>query len=243
MFHYLKNLFFFLFLFLFLFLPFFSPQGLTDSKDVETVTLALRTLGNFDFTGHSLNEFVRECVVAYLEDDFVDVRKAAAETCCKLLAKQPVQIQGSSSSIQVVGEVLEKLLTVGIADPDPSIRQVVLSSLDEKFDRHLAQAENIRSLFTALNDEVFEIRELSIAVIGRLTSHNPAYVLPSLRKALIQLLTELEYSTVSRNKEESALLLGRLMSASKGLIKPYAEPILKGGFSSFPPPPPPLLLL
>lgn len=27
--------------------------------------------------------------------------------------------------------------------------------------------------------------------------HNPAYVMPSLRKTLIQLLTELEYSTVA----------------------------------------------
>ena len=55
-----------------------------EPKDVETITLALRTLGNFDFTGHSLNEFVRECVVSFLEDDHADVRKAAAETCCKV---------------------------------------------------------------------------------------------------------------------------------------------------------------
>jgi FKBP12-rapamycin complex-associated protein len=79
---------------------------------------------------------------------------------------------------------------------EPSIRQAVLSSLNVKFDKHLAQAENIRALFLALNDEVFSIRETSIAIIGRLTLHNPAYVLPSLRRTLIQLLTELEYSTV-----------------------------------------------
>jgi len=113
----------------------------------------------------------------------------------QLLAKNSGQ-SANGYATQIVGEVLEKLITVGIADPDASIRQVVLSSLNEGFDRYLAQAENVRSLFTALNDEVFEIRELSIAVIGRLTIHNPAYVLPSLRKTLIQLLTELEYSTV-----------------------------------------------
>jgi phosphatidylinositol kinase/protein kinase (PI-3 family) len=67
----------------------------------------------------------------------------------------------------------------------------VLSCLDSRFDHHLAQAENLRSLFIALNDEVFEIRELAITTIGRLTIRNPAYVMPSLRKALIQLLTEL----------------------------------------------------
>jgi serine/threonine-protein kinase mTOR len=56
--------------------------------------------------------------------------------------------------------------------------------------------ENVRSLFIALNDESFQNRETAVALIGRLAKHNPAYVMPSLRKALIQLLTELEYSTV-----------------------------------------------
>lgn len=81
-------------------------------------------------------------------------------------------------------------------DVDPTIRQTVLSSLHEQFDKHLAQAENVRSLFIALNDEVFQNRETAVGLIGRLATHNPAYVMPSLRKALIQLLTELEYSTV-----------------------------------------------
>jgi FKBP12-rapamycin complex-associated protein len=127
----------------------------------------------------------------------------------------------------------------------------VLSCLDSRFDHHLAQAENLRSLFIALNDEVFEIRELAITTIGRLTIRNPAYVMPSLRKTLIQLLTELgtqptlsfahsallhraltrthtnaEFSGDSRNKEESARLLGHLIRSSQRLIKPYVEPIL-----------------
>lgn len=52
----------------------------------------------------------------------------------------------------------------------------------------------MRSLFIALNDEVFENRLTAVGLIGRLALHNPAYVMPSLRKMLIQLLTELEYS-------------------------------------------------
>lgn len=87
-------------------------------------------------------------------------------------------------------------LTSFVSRLDPTIRQTVLSSLHEQFDKHLAQAENVRSLFIALNDEVFQNRETAVGLIGRLATHNPAYVMPSLRKALIQLLTELEYSTV-----------------------------------------------
>ncbi|BFZ53909.1 phosphatidylinositol kinase-related protein kinase tor1 [Savitreella phatthalungensis] len=199
----------------------------SETRDAELVTLALTILGSFDFTNHVLNEFVRDCVITYLEDDNAEVRKAAALTSCQLFVRDPICFQTSTYAIQLVGEVLEKLLTVGIADPDHAIRQIVLSSLDERFDRHLAQAENVRSLFIALNDEVFEIRQITITIIGRLTYHNPAYVMPSLRKTLIQLLTELEYSGVSRNKEESSRLLAFLVAAASKLIKPYVEPMLR----------------
>ncbi|CAI2178216.1 17365_t:CDS:10 [Funneliformis geosporum] len=189
---------------------------MSEMKDVETVTLALKTLGSFNFEGHILNVFVRDCVVRYLEQDNPEVREAAALTCCQLFARDPILDQTSNHAILVVNEVLEKLLTVGVADPDPNIRETVLKNLTERFDKHLAQAENIRSLFLALNDEVFTIREITITIIGRLASHNPAYVMPSLRKTLIQLLTELEYSSMSL-----------LVSASQKLIKPYVESILK----------------
>mgnify|MGYP001796463448 CR=1 FL=1 len=68
---------------------------------------------------------------------------------------------------------------------DPDIRHCVLKSLDYRFDQHLAQAENLASLFIALNDEMFEIRSIAMMMIGRLSQKNPAYVMPSLRKILI----------------------------------------------------------
>jgi FKBP12-rapamycin complex-associated protein len=80
-------------------------------------------------------------------------------------------------------------------DVDPEIRTTVLSNLDERLDEHLAQAENVRTLFMALNDEVFENRVEATKLIGRLVAHNPAYAMPLLRKAVLQLMTELEYSS------------------------------------------------
>ncbi|RDL41871.1 ARM repeat-containing protein [Venustampulla echinocandica] len=190
------------------------------------IKLALNTLGSFDFSGHVLNEFVRDVAIKYVEDESPDIREAAALTCCQLYVRDPIVNQTSYHAIQVVSEVIEKLLTVGVADPDPGIRRTVLAALDERFDRHLAKAENIRTLFFALNDEVFSIREVAIAIIGRLTHVNPAYVIPSLRKVLIQMLTELEFSDVARNKEESAKLLSLLVQNSQRLIKPYVDPMI-----------------
>ncbi|TRM60259.1 armadillo-type protein [Schizophyllum amplum] len=204
-----------------------SQASVTGEKTPELITLALTTLGSFDFSGHILNEFVRQCALPYLEDDHPEVRRAAATTCCRLFVRDPICYQASSHAIEVISDVLDKLLTVGIADPDATIRQTVLSSLHERFDKHLAQAENVRSIFIALNDEVFDNRVTAVTLIGRLAKHNPAYVMPSLRKALIQLLTELEYSTVVRSREECTRLLTLLVGATQRLIKPYALPMLR----------------
>ena len=132
----------------------------------------------------------------------------------------------SPTVMSTVNEVLAKLLVVGITDQDPDVRFSVMECLDECFDYHLAQAENLSALFVAMNDERFEIRELTMCIIGRLSILNPAYIMPSLRKTLMQLLTELEHSGVGRNKEHSAQLLGHLVANAPTLICPYVEPIL-----------------
>ncbi|TPX18728.1 uncharacterized protein E0L32_002585 [Thyridium curvatum] len=202
-----------------------DPQAYEHRK--AEVKLALNTLGSFDFSGHVLNEFVRDVAIKYVEDDDPEIREAAALTCCQLYVRDPIVNQTSYHALQVVGDVIEKLLTVGVSDPEPSIRRTVLAALDERFDPHLAQAENIRTLFFALNDEYFPIREVSVEIIGRLARYNPAYVIPSLRKTLIQMLTELEFSDVARNKEESAKLLSLLVQNAQSLIRPYVDPMIK----------------
>ncbi|KAM5132577.1 serine/threonine-protein kinase mTOR [Mantella aurantiaca] len=208
-----------------------SLANIPEASDVGSITLALRTLGTFEFEGHSLTQFVRHCADHFLNSEHKEIRMEAARTCSRLLTPSIQLLSGhahvSQTAVQVVADVLSKLLVVGITDPDPDIRYCVLASLDERFDTHLAQAESLQALFVSLNDEVFEIRELSICTIGRLSSMNPAFVMPFLRKMLIQILTELEHSGVGRNKEQSARMLGHLVSNAPRLIRPYMEPILK----------------
>ena len=63
-----------------------------------------------------------------------------------------------------------------------------------------------------MNDEQFEIRELAVCIIGRLSILNHAYIMPSLRVTLLQLLIQLEHSGMGRNKEQAARLLGHLVA-------------------------------
>eukprot|EP00842_Homolaphlyctis_polyrhiza_P006138 jgi/Hompol1/6525/HPOL_002279-RA len=127
----------------------------------------------------------------------------------------------------IVDELLKRLLSVSITDPDASIRHAILLALDNSsIDIHLIKPENLRTLMIALNDEVFVIRETVIAIVGRLSLLDQTLIMPSLRKLVIKLLAELEYAGISRQKEESARLLSQLMISAPHLVEPYVEPIL-----------------
>jgi serine/threonine-protein kinase mTOR len=115
-----------------------DPQIIAQ-KEAE-IALALHTLGSFDFSGketkeeaeqqqpacpmytempqsgHVLNEFVRDVAIRYVEADNPDIRKRAALTCCQLFVNDPIVHQTSHHAIKVVGDIIEKLLTVGVAD-------------------------------------------------------------------------------------------------------------------------------
>ncbi|XP_072960137.1 serine/threonine-protein kinase TOR [Typha angustifolia] len=218
-----------------------NAQQFPDVNGSVLVQLALRTLAHFNFKGHELLEFARDCVVGYLEDEDGNTRKDAAVCCCRLVANSlstvPCPQFSSSRSSRIGGakrrrlveEIMGKLLIAAVADADVVVRKSVFDSLHHNpmFDEFLAQADSLTSIFVALNDEDFDIRELAISVAGRLSEKNPAYVLPALRRHLIQLLTYLDQSMDSKCREESARLLGCLIRNCGRLILPYIAPIHK----------------
>lgn len=196
-----------------------------DTNDAQILTQAFRMLQTINHK-YSLTEFVRLVTISYIEHENSCVRKLAALTSCSLFMKDNICKQTSLHALNSVSEVLSKLLTVAITDPVAEIRFEILQHLDSSFDPQLAQPDNMRLLFMVLNDEVFAIQMEVIRIIGRLATVNPAYVVPSLRKTLLELLTKLKYSNMPRKKEESATLLCALISSSKEVTKPYIEPIL-----------------
>ena len=62
------------------------------------------------------------------------------------------------------------------------------------------QNECVQTLFVALNDEEFTVREVVLCILGRLAKKKSGLAMPQLRylrKTLIQLLTELQFSQFS----------------------------------------------
>ncbi len=95
---------------------------------------------------------------------------------------------------------------------------------------HLAKTEKHQSCSSPCRiffffQERFAVREVAISIIGRLATYNSAYITPQLRKIIIQLPTELEYTDVARSKEESAKLLSLLTQNAQDLVQHYVDPI------------------
>ena len=126
-----------------------------------------------------------------------------------------------------MGEVISKLLSVGVGDTDPDIRRTVLCSLDTKFDKHLSHPENVRAIVFAINESDYEVRQAAMIILGRLTSVNPAYVFPPLRKLLLNLMQGVRSSNDPTHEEEGARLISLCVVHASQLVKPYVSPLVK----------------
>ena len=219
----------------------------------RTLELALRTMRSFPFDSHLLLKFARRNVVQHLDNPSVDVRLEAALTCCHLLELKAVSQKPSTPSFhqshnhqrnvlmllngasdakpQATRDIImERLLQLAVADLDANFRASVLRAFVigcRAIDSYLSQARSLRALFVALNDESVVVRALAIELIGRrLSPRNPGYCLPALRAHLLQLLAELERSTESSVREESAKLIAILIKACPKLFTPHICPVI-----------------
>ena len=68
--------------------------------DLTNITLALRTLGTFDFEGHSLTKLLRHCADNFLASDNEEVRLEAVKTCSSLLTY--TSVRGTQSIFSLI---------------------------------------------------------------------------------------------------------------------------------------------
>jgi FKBP12-rapamycin complex-associated protein len=124
--------------------------------------------------------------------------------------------QDSRSLTSIISCALRKLLICAITDYEADVRYHVLNSLaaDPKLTMFVALPENLNILFMCVRDERAEIRELSASTISRLSASNSAYVLPFIRKCLMQLLTEIDIYPDIGQREKSVRLMGLLIYIS-----------------------------
>ncbi len=206
-------------------------------EQAGATSLALRTLASFNWERQALTQFVHDVVVVFLElpqgnldDNLRDmVRRDAAAACCRVVVQAADVPLRRGYTTELVDLVLQRVLAVAIADPSVVLRLTVLELLhgDKRFDHLLCQPHHLRPVFLALNDEVFEVRQAVLRLLGRLMPRNPACIMPALRKILFQLLAEIEHSADRRGREEATRLIGHVTQAGGDLIRPYVRPMMK----------------
>ena len=194
--------------------------NLSSSSDVvQDLVLSLQTLGTFgDSMGRvttlgavvPLLPFVENVAAQYLSHPSREVRRAAALTCCVLLAPPGIvrRHRVGSHSGCIIERVLDMLLKVAVSDPSPVVRLCVVRALDSRYDPFLCQAHHLQPLFLLLQDEVLATRAAGVRLLGRLAALNPASILPYMRKFLLDLIVELECRVdTGRGREEATRLL------------------------------------
>ena len=202
-----------------------GPETATPNR--KTVQLALRTMRTFPFEAVALLRAIKKNVVPYLSDSSAETRLEAALTCCSTLR---LRVGSSKSATRAVEYIMAALIPVAVGDTDASIRSSLLSDFCRpcaSIDSYLGQAKSLRALFLTVNDESVTIRMLGIELLGHLATRNPAYVLPALRAHMLQLLAELEFSSESLHREESAKVLAVLIRSCPRFVAPYLSAILK----------------
>jgi FKBP12-rapamycin complex-associated protein len=78
-----------------------------------------------------------------------------------------------------------------------------------------------------VNESEYEVRQAAMVILGRLTSVNPAYVFPPLRKLLLNLMNGVRNSHDSTHEEEGARLISLCIVNAQQIVKPYVHTIIK----------------
>lgn len=211
---------------------------------IRSLVLSLQTLAWFGGTirksldaGNSipLLPFIQAVVARYLGHPSLEVRRAAALTCCVLLLPRGMakgRRVGGYTGI-IIEDVLGKLLRVAVSDPSGLVRLCVVRALDCRYDSFLCQKHHLEHLFLILQDEGLPARAAGLRLLGRLAAINPADVLPVLRSFLIDLIVELQCGVdTGRGREEATRLLGVFLSAKS--LRRLIQPVLPSLVSALP---------
>lgn len=195
-------------------------------KDTQLISQALKMLHRIKFE-QSLTFFARKVLISYCEHDNPIVRKLAILTTCEIYSRNDTLMSSNDKhSLISVNEIVSRVIIIALTDPVSDIRLETLKKMNSAFDSQLAQPDNARLLMTSLKDEFFNIQKEGMNLLGRLSLMNPAYIVPLLRKSLLELLTELKYTNWRRKKEECLVLLKILCSFNNTIVEPYIDMVM-----------------
>nr|CAD2185114.1 unnamed protein product [Meloidogyne enterolobii] len=210
------------------------PAGPIQPVNIPQTKLALKTLGEFNFSRHSLQMFLRYVAMGYLISDSVEIRLTAVYSCTEMLKPfimvyENVENQQKAEVYNLIRNVLECLVKTAIVDTDFNVRLSVLDcfcNMDQNFLFHLSQREMLDTIFLALHDENYQVREQAVELLGKLSDLNPSFVFLKFRRILLESISQLANSKTLNNEVQGARMIEHLARQSPRFISAYMHSIL-----------------
>ncbi|KAH9577947.1 Phosphatidylinositol 3-/4-kinase [Trypanosoma melophagium] len=200
---------------------------------------SLRALSTLDFRGYSTLPFLCDAVIRYVSFPHEELRRAAINLCFKLVlsgcmgpqspckwTQEGVVLHHGRDHTRLINTVIKELVNAAVSDPESDIRLHTLESFTEELDHTLALQEVVSSFFPALYDK-HQNRLAVVRLLGRVSRRNPAHVYPTMRKIMVQCVTEIQFFEHPKKQEQAFSILGAIIESAPGLGKPYVSSLLK----------------
>lgn len=98
-------------------------------------------------------------------------------------------------------QILNKLLSIAVSDPDEEVREIMLGSLNRNFDPYLKSKGSLKNLILCLNDSNDKVQRKAIIILKRLIFSNASDVVPSLQNSLYRILRIVNMKTHDNEKD------------------------------------------
>nr|CCC89934.1 unnamed protein product [Trypanosoma congolense IL3000] len=192
------------------------------------ITVALDALVQFGFSDSELmGDFLRDSVLPLIDSESVSVRNAAIRTICTLLIPPSVRGELTMARRICVDVILSRMLVVGLSNPNPVVREAILSSFTKPFYPYLSEVQFVASFYAALGDEDIRCRVAATVLLCRMICHDPSHILPIFRKQIVQILHAISTSDNTTVIQGGLLLLEAATSNAPQFVMNFADGIVK----------------
>ncbi|KAL7707921.1 phosphatidylinositol 3-kinase (tor2) [Lotmaria passim] len=153
------------------------------------ISVALNALMQFGFSNSELmGDFLRVSVLPFIDNASAAVRNAAIYTIVKLLIPPGEKGDLSIARCMCVNTVITRMLVVGLSDPNPVVRQTLLSAFTEDFYPYLSEQQYLFRFYSALGDESINCRVAATEQLCQMIRYDPSHILPALREEMVVIL-------------------------------------------------------
>ncbi|CAC9541881.1 phosphatidylinositol 3-kinase (tor2)-like protein [Leishmania infantum JPCM5] len=207
-----------------------APRVSESSTDVSAseyqISVALNALKQFGFSNSELmGDFLRVSVLPFIDNNSVAVRNAAVYTIVKLLIPPGEKGDLSIARRMCVNTVITRMLVVGLSDPNPVVRQTILSAFTEDFYPYLSEQQYLFRFYSALGDESINCRVAATEQLCQMIRYDPSHILPALREEMVVILHFITSTFNMDTVQNGFRLLAAIATRAPQLVVNFTEGI------------------